>query len=105
MPGGLGSGSQRRRVALPLGLGLALGLWLLGVGRWGRGVAHQLTQELELGQEELPHHIPAKKHEEQCADQRSHDDQQSEPYALPHFYTFKGISQQKYTILSLPLLN
>lgn len=62
----------------------ALGLGRLSFGLRGAGVAHQLTEELKLGQEELPDDVPTEQHEEQRTHQSGHDDQQCEPDALPH---------------------
>lgn len=62
----------------------ALGFGRLRFGLWGAGVPDKFTQELELGQEELPDYIPTKQHEEQRTDKCGHNDQQCEPDTLPH---------------------
>lgn len=63
---------------------LALGLgWLRG-GVRGTSLPNELTQELKLGEEELPDYVPTEPNEEQRADNRSQKDQQSDPNALPH---------------------
>lgn len=66
------------------GCAFALGFGRLSFGLWGAGIADKLTQELELGQEELPDYIPTKQHEEQRADECGHNDQHCEPDTLPH---------------------
>lgn len=62
----------------------ALGFGRLRFGLRGAGVPDKFTQELELGQEELPNYIPTKQHEDQSTDQCGHNDQQSETHTLPH---------------------
>lgn len=61
-----------------------LGFGRLRFGLWGASVPDKFTQELELGQEELPDYIPTKQHEEQRTDKCGHNDQQCEPDTLPH---------------------
>lgn len=66
------------------GCTFALGFGRLTFSLRGAGVTDKLTQELELGQEELPDYIPTKQHEEQRTDECGHNDQHCEPDTLPH---------------------
>lgn len=61
-----------------------LGFGRLSFGLRGACIPEKLTQEFELGQEELPDYIPTKHHEEQRADKCGHNDQQCETDTLPH---------------------
>lgn len=63
---------------------LTLGFGRLRFGLRGASIPYKFTQELELGQEELPDYIPTEEHEEQRTDNCGHNDQQCESDTLPH---------------------